>query len=161
MLQEIRSSCAAVFRKNDILQNFTILIGKHLWWSLFLKNCRATYLQLHSKDAITGVFLWIAFVNTFFLVHFTQALSSVFLQISESLRENKTFAGVFLLDKVAHHQAFNSIKKRLQRRYFTVNFAKLLKAPCRTPPVSAYFNATFLTLRPRKTYIYVFPALLF
>ena len=33
----------------------------------------------------------------------------------------------------------------------------LLKAPCRTPPVSAFnLSAIFLTLRPRKTYIYVF-----
>ena len=47
-------------------------------------------------------------------------------------------------------------------RCFTVNFAKLLKALCRTPLVSASnFNSTFLTLRPRQTYIYVFPALRF
>ena len=68
----------------------------------------------------------------------------------------------FSLDKVAYHQACNFIKKRLQHRCFTVNFAKLLKALCRTPPVSASnFNSTFLTLRARRTYIYVFPALLF
>ena len=58
-----------------------------------------------------------------------------------------------LLDKVAHHQACNFINKRLQRRCFTMNFAKLLKAPCRTPLVSASeFNATFFTLdRERRT----------
>ena len=68
----------------------------------------------------------------------------------------------FLLDKIVNNQACNFIKKRLQRRCFTVNLAELLKAPSRTPPVSAFdFNATFLTLRPRKTYIYVFSALLF
>ena len=51
----------------------------------------------------------------------------------------------FLLDEVAHHQACNFIKKRLQRRCFTVNFAKFLKAPSRTPPVNASaVNATFL-----------------
>ena len=77
-----------------------------------------------------------------------------------NLQEN-TCARVFL-EKVAHHQACNLIKKRVQRRCFTVNFAKLLKALCRTPPVSASnFNSTFLTLGPRKTYIYVFQALLF
>ena len=57
---------------------------------------------------------------------------------------------------------FNFIKKRLQHRCFTKNFAKLFRALCRTPPVSASnFNLTFLALGPRKTYIYVFSALLF
>ena len=47
-------------------------------------------------------------------------------------------------------------------RCFTVNFEKLIKALCRTPTVSASnFNSTFLTPGLRKTYIYVFPALLF
>ena len=42
-----------------------------------------------------------------------------------------------------------------------MNFAILLKALCRTPLVSASnFNSTFLTLIPRKTYIYVSPAIL-
>ena len=69
---------------------------------------------------------------------------------------------VFLLGNVAHHEASNFIKRKLQHRCFTVNFAKLLKALCRTPPVSASnLNSTFLTLRACRTYIYVFPALLF
>ena len=60
------------------------------------------------------------------------------------------------------HNRFNFIKKRIQHRCFTINFAKLLKTLCRTPPVSASnFNSTFLTLRPSKTYIFVFPALHF
>ena len=64
--------------------------------------------------------------------------------------------------KVAHHQACNFIKKRLQHRCSTVNFAKLLKALCKTPSGGAFnFNSTFLNLRPRKTYIYVFQAVLF
>ena len=75
--------------------------------------------------------------------------------------QKNTCARVFFLGKVAHQQTCNFIKKRLQHRCFAVNFAKLLKSLCRTPPVSASnFNSTFLTLRPRKTYIYVFPALL-
>ena len=54
----------------------------------------------------------------------------------------------FSLDKVAYHQACNFIKKRLQHRCFTVNFAKLLKALCRTPQENvSNFNSTFLTLR--------------
>ena len=35
-----------------------------------------------------------------------------------------------------YHQACNFIKKRLRHRCFTRNFVKLLKALCRTPPVS-------------------------
>ena len=66
----------------------------------------------------------------------------------------------FLLDEVAHHQACNLIKKRLQRICFIVNFAKFLKAPSRTPPVNSFaVNAAFLILRPRKAYTYVFPGL--
>ena len=107
------------------------------------------------KNAITGVFLWIAFGNTSFLVHFTQAF------VRTGYRKTPV-PEFFLLDKVAHYQACKFNKKRLQQSCFTVNFAKLLKVPCRTPPVSASdFSATLLTLRPRKTYICVFPALLF
>ena len=77
-------------------------------------------------------------------------------------RTGKHMCQSFFLDKVAHHQACNFIKSRFWRRCFTVNFAKLLKALCWTPPVSASnFNLNFLTLRLRKRYIYVFPGLLF
>ena len=59
----------------------------------------------------------------------------------------------FLLDKRVHHQACNFAKKILQHRRFTVYFAKLVKAPCRTLLVSAYdFNANFITVKPRKTF---------
>ena len=68
----------------------------------------------------------------------------------------------FFFEKVAHHEACNFIKKTLQHKYFPVNFAKLLKALCRTPPVGALnFNSALLTLRPRRTNVYVFPALHF
>ena len=68
----------------------------------------------------------------------------------------------FFLEKVVHHQACNFFEMRLQHSCFTVDFAKLLKALCRTPLVDASnFNSTFLNFRTRKTYIYVFPALLF
>ena len=43
----------------------------------------------------------------------------------------------FVYDEVAHHQVCNFIKKRLQQRCSTVNFAKFLKAPSRTPQVNA------------------------
>ena len=123
--------------------------------SLHVSNCT-------KKDATTGVFLWIDLVNTFFLVHFTQAsigTCSAKVGFLKNFRKTAS-ARVFLLDKVAYHEACNFIKKRLQHRCFTVNFAKLLKTLCRTPPVSASnFNSTFLTLRPRKMYVYVFRAL--
>ena len=124
--------------------------------SLFGKTVSPHVFNCTKKEAITGVFLWIDFVNTIFLVYFTQAsvracsTKQVF-KISENLQEN-TCARDFFLEKVAHHQVCNVIKKRLQHRFFTVNFAKLLKALFRTPPVSASnFNSTFfLTLRPGK-----------
>ena len=100
---------------------------------------------------MTGVFLWIALVNTVFLVHFNQAFiftKSFFLKISKSLQEN-TYARVFLLDEVILHQPCNFIKKRLQRRYYTVNFAKSLKVSSRTPPVNASAaSATFIICKP-------------
>ena len=47
----------------------------------------------------------------------------------------------FFFDGVAHHPACNLIKKRLHHRCFTVNFAKVLKALCKSPPLSvADFN---------------------
>ena len=48
----------------------------------------------------------------------------------ENLQEN-TWARVSFLEKDSHYQAYNFIKKRLQDRCFTANFAKLLKALCR------------------------------
>ena len=66
-----------------------------------------------------------------------------------SLKYQKTYRKtpvpeILFLEKLARHQGCNFIKKRLQHRYFTVNFAKLLKALCRTPPLSASnFNSTF------------------
>ena len=37
------------FLKIDILKSFAKFIGKHLCWSLFLKNLQAEALQLHKK----------------------------------------------------------------------------------------------------------------
>ena len=135
--------------------------------SLFGKTVSPHVWNCTKKDTINGISLWIDFVNTIFLVHFTQAsvracsTKYVFLKILENVKEN-TYAKVLFLEKIAHHQACKFIKKRLQHRYFNVNFAKLLKTLCRTLPVSASnFPSTFLTFRLCKTYIYVFPALYF
>ena len=106
----------------------------------FAKSLSSHVCICTEKDAITGVFLWMTFVNIIFFVSLHSSIrcdifytKSVFLKISVS-RNN--CAGFFLLDKVAHHQACKFIKKRPQGRCFTVNFAKLLKAPCRTLLIS-------------------------
>ena len=46
--------------------------------------------------------------------------------------KNFTIFTESLFNKVVNHKTCNFIKKRLQRRYFPVNIAKLL----RTPPVA-------------------------
>ena len=114
---------------------------------------------------------WCFPVNKFCEYNFFGSLhssirSGIFYKIDllknlENLQEHFC-ARAFFLEKVAHHQACKFSKKRLQHRCFLVSFAKWLKALCRTPPVSvSNFNSTFLTLRPRKTYVYVFSAILF
>ena len=135
--------------------------------SLFKKTVSPHVCNYIKKDAITVVSLWIDFVNTIFSVHFTQAsvracsTKLVLLKILENLQKTPA-PEVFFLEKVAHYQTCNFVKKRLQHKCFTVNFAQLLKALRRTSPVSSSnFNSTFLALRPRQVYIYVFPALLF
>ena len=45
--------------KIDILKSFRNFTGKHLRWSLFLKNLQAEGLQLYQKKVSnTGAFLW-------------------------------------------------------------------------------------------------------
>ena len=79
----------------------------------------------------------------------------------EKLTGKHLCQGFFFLMKLRTIKPATLLKKRLQRRCFTVDFAKFLKAPSRTPPVNASaVRATFLILRPRKTYIYVFPPLI-
>ena len=115
--------------------HFRKTVSLHVW------NCT-------KKD---GVFLWIDFVNTIFFGSFHSSIrSGVFYKIG--LLNNfgkltgKYLSHSFFLEKVAHHQTCNFI-------IITVNFAQLLKAICRTCPVSASnFNSTFLTVRPRETY---------
>ena len=135
--------------------------------SLFKKTVSPHVCNCIKKDVITGVSLWINFVNTIFSIHFTQAsvracsTKLVLLKILENLQETPA-PEFFFLEKVAHYQTCNFVKKRLQHKCFTVNFAQLLKALRRTSPVSSSnFNSTFLALRPHQVYIYVFPALLF
>ena len=135
--------------------------------SLFKKTVSPHVCNCIKKDVITGVSLWINFVNTIFSIHFTQAsvracsTKLVLLKILENLQETPA-PEFFFLEKVAHYQTCNFVKKRLQHKCFSVDFAQLLKALCRTSPVSSSnFNSTFLALRPRKVYIYVFPALPF
>ena len=44
-----RSSCLQIFLKIGIFKSFTNFTGKHLCWSLFLKNLQAEGLKLHKK----------------------------------------------------------------------------------------------------------------
>ena len=44
-----RSSRLQIFLKIGILKSFANFTGKHLYWSLFLKNLQAEGLQLHNK----------------------------------------------------------------------------------------------------------------
>ena len=126
---------------------------------LFGQNVSPHVRNYPKKDSITDVFLWIDFVNTFFGSLHSSIRSGMFYKIG--LLKNfgkltgKHLSQSFFLEKAAHHQASNFIKKSLQHRCFTVwnFFAKLLKAFCRTPPVNpSNFNSTFLTLRPHKAY---------
>ena len=47
-----------MFFKIGVLKSFSNFTGKHLCWSLFLKNLQADGLHCHKKDSNTGVFLW-------------------------------------------------------------------------------------------------------
>ena len=51
-----RSSCLGVFSKKGVLKNFEKFRGKHLCWSLFLKNLQVWGLQLYLKEAPAQVF---------------------------------------------------------------------------------------------------------
>ena len=137
MSLEIRSSRAALFCKTCSVK---AQIERHYRCFPVNRLCEDIFWVMSLKNPIQ-----------------TCSANQVFLKISENVQENAC-ARIVFFDKVAHHQASNVIKKRQN----TVNFEKLIKALCRTPTVSASnFNSTFLTPRLRKTYIYVFPALLF
>ena len=56
----LRSSHRRCSLKKGLLKNFTIFIGKHLCWSLFLIKLQALRpVTLLKEDSNTGVFLWI------------------------------------------------------------------------------------------------------
>ena len=63
-----RSSCFQIFIKISVLKNFPIFTGKHLCWSLFLKNLHVLKsTSLLTGDSNTGVFEYCKiFKNSFF-----------------------------------------------------------------------------------------------
>ena len=134
----------------------------------FWENFKFTCLQLHQKGRHHQCFPVDKLCEDNFFGSFHSTIRpGIFYKIG-LLKNFGKLAGetpvpeFFFLKKLHTIKPATSLKKRLQRRCFTVNFAKLLKPPCRTPPVSVSdFNATFLTLRQRKTHIYVFPEILF
>ena len=120
-------------------------------------NCTKT-------DAFTSVFLWID-KTQFFLVHFIQASSRI---CSTGLFKNfgklagKRLYRIFFLIKL-----YTIKPATLLKRVFSSDVLLWILRNCfkhlfyRTPPVSvSHFNSTFLTLSLRRTYIYIFQALL-
>ena len=103
--------------------------------------------------------------NFFCFISFKHSLGYV-LQNRSFQKFGKTYRKIplpeFLSDKVVHDQVSHFIKNRLHVRCFAVNFPNCFKHLFyKTPPVSvSHFNSTFLTLSLRRTYIYMFQALL-
>ena len=64
-----RSSRTQMFFKTSVLKRFANFTGKHLRWSLFLKNLQAEGLQLHKKRLQHRCFLlkFAKFLTTPFL----------------------------------------------------------------------------------------------
>ena len=144
MSQEMRSRHAALFCKIDVWKTSQFSKKNTYDGVLFWKNCKPTCFSSFHSTIRSGMF-------------YKKGLLKNLRKLA-----GKQLCQSFFLEKIAHHQACKFIKKRHQHRYFNVNFAKLLKTLCRTPPVSASnFPSTFLTFRLCKTHIYVFPALLF
>ena len=145
MSQQIKSSRAALFCKTQQFSQEIVCDeaqkGHYHWCFLVNRFCEYNFFSLfHSFHVRTCSSYNIGLLKNF-----------------GKLKENFC-ARVFFLDKVAHDQACNFLKRN---RCFTVNFEKLFKALCRTPTVSASnFNSTFLTLKMdifnRKMDIYVF-----
>ena len=53
----------------------------------------------------------------------------MFLEISQISRENTCLEHTSLFNKVAELRVFSFIKKKFQRNYFPVKFAKFLRTP--------------------------------
>ena len=136
----------------------------------FWKNCKSKYLQLHQKGRRHRCFP----VNSFCeYVFFGSLYSSIRSDICKvGLLKNfgkvtgkhlcRSFFFLIKLHAIKHVTLLKIVFSADFLLWILQNCSPWLKAPCGTPPVSACdFNGTFLTLRPRKTYIYVFPALLF
>ena len=124
--------------------------------SLFGKTVNPHVYNYTKKEAITGVFLWIQFFGSFHSSIRSGTFCKIVLLKNFGKLTGKHLCLSFFSWKIKITKP--TTLKGLQHRCFTVNFAKLLKSLFRTPPVSASnFNSTFLTLRPRKTYIYFFP----
>ena len=159
-----------MFCKTSLFSEKSICDEVPLW-----KSCEPTCLQLHQKGSHHQRFL----VNTFCEDNlFGSSHSSIRSGMFYKIYLLKNFGKVtgktpvpetFFLKKLHSIKSATLLKRyfstdfaRLLKRYFSTDFARLLKALCKTPPVSgSNFNSTFLTLGPRKTYIYVFPVLLF
>ena len=64
-LQKNKAATEEMFYKKTVLKNFTILTGKHLYWSLFVIKLQAFKpATLWKRDFNIGVFLWICETNS-------------------------------------------------------------------------------------------------
>ena len=102
--------------------------------------------------------------NLFWFISFKHSLGYV-LQNRSFQKFRKTYKKTplpeFLSDKVVQHQACNFIKKRLQFRCFTVNFAKVLEASVLQNSSGECFSFQFNLLNPqpaKDVYLY-FPSI--
>ena len=57
LIEHLQKQLLAVISQNRYTQSFANFTGKHLCWSIFLRNLLAEGLQLHKKDSIADIFL--------------------------------------------------------------------------------------------------------
>ena len=97
--------------------------------------------------------LWIQFFWFISLKHpFGHVLQSLVKNLGKTYTKAPVPEFLFLI----------KLQKETSAEMFCCELCEIVKSTCRTPPVSASnFTSTIFTLRPRKTYIYVFPAFLF
>ena len=141
-----KSSHPTVFCKKDFLKNLKKLIEKHLCWSLLLIELPAFRSATLLKRLSSACDLGEIYKRSYFVEHLRKAafvamLSYIgtsqkqsftnILQNRCSLKFGKFHRKTPVLDplfnKVAGLKTRNLIKETLQRRYFSVKFAKFLR----------------------------------
>ena len=100
-----------MFYKKSFLKNLAIFLGKHLCWSLFLKNCRPSVLQVYWKETLTQVFSCAyceLLKKIYFEKHMQTAASdysftlAIYLFSAVSLMIKKMFIGIGLCNPMTY-----------------------------------------------------------